>query len=319
MKKLLGIFILCMLLTPNITEAKKSTKFKMGQFYEGTVNWASGKTFELPRGQWEMIGKLRWQVGVITYAGYTLVQQEEGTLKGMIELTGMDSAAKWKADVDIFVYEAFFSNKTDGCYERSEYYLVKVYFRGASFNCFKVGHLDPQKETYNPDRNTVTYSSFNTAAFRKWVAEKNIKLPPIMLYSYHLFYAPPVNNWLVGSAIAIDPEFYGSPKTKFGTEESSEYHRANIYNYPEHKKYMNRWIATASKRQKRFEYEMGAKERHKLDLSEYGAYEVIKETKPKTKISNSNLTKDLKELNELYKEGVLTKEEFVKAKKKLLN
>ena len=33
----------------------------------------------------------------------------------------------------------------------------------------------------------------------------------------------------------------------------------------------------------------------------------------------SNLTKQLKTLNELYKSGALTKEEFTKAKKKLLN
>ena len=46
-----------------------------------------------------------------------------------------------------------------------------------------------------------------------------------------------------------------------------------------------------------------------------------KEKKKETKdtSSSSNLTEDLKELNKLYKEGVLTKEEFEKAKKKLLN
>ena len=38
-----------------------------------------------------------------------------------------------------------------------------------------------------------------------------------------------------------------------------------------------------------------------------------------TKTSDNNLTQQLKELNELYKSGSLTKEEFEKAKKKLLN
>ena len=42
-----------------------------------------------------------------------------------------------------------------------------------------------------------------------------------------------------------------------------------------------------------------------------------KETKDKS--SSSSLTEELKELNKLYKEGVLTKEELEKAKKKLLN
>jgi hypothetical protein len=38
-----------------------------------------------------------------------------------------------------------------------------------------------------------------------------------------------------------------------------------------------------------------------------------------TKTTSANLTEELKELNKLYEDGVLTKEEFGKAKKKLLN
>jgi len=43
------------------------------------------------------------------------------------------------------------------------------------------------------------------------------------------------------------------------------------------------------------------------------------ETKEKKTDSNNNLSEQLKDLNELYKSGALTKEEFEKAKKKLLN
>ena len=46
----------------------------------------------------------------------------------------------------------------------------------------------------------------------------------------------------------------------------------------------------------------------------------IEKKKTKTvKKSDQDITEKLKELNELYKSGVLTKEEFEKAKKKLLN
>jgi hypothetical protein len=37
------------------------------------------------------------------------------------------------------------------------------------------------------------------------------------------------------------------------------------------------------------------------------------------KVDDDNIVKKLKELNELYKSGVLSKEEFDKAKKKILN
>ena len=39
----------------------------------------------------------------------------------------------------------------------------------------------------------------------------------------------------------------------------------------------------------------------------------------KKSVDDDNIVKKLKELNELYKSGVLSKEEFDKAKKKILN
>ena len=45
----------------------------------------------------------------------------------------------------------------------------------------------------------------------------------------------------------------------------------------------------------------------------------VKNTKESKNVNDSNLVNNIKELNELYKSGVLTKEEFEKAKKKLLN
>ena len=45
----------------------------------------------------------------------------------------------------------------------------------------------------------------------------------------------------------------------------------------------------------------------------------IEKKEKKTKTTSASLTEELKELNKLYEDGVLTKEEFEKAKKKLLN
>ncbi len=80
---------------------------------------------------------------------------------------------------------------------------------------------------------------------------------------------------------------------------------------------MENWIKIAAQRHKSFEIAVRAKEHHKLNLSKYGVAETIEKTK--TTISSSGLTEELKELHDLYKEGVLTKEEFEKAKKKILN
>ena len=319
MKKFLGILILGLLLISNIAEAKKRTKFKMGQTYEGTIYWSGGSSVNLPAGEWKMVANWAWDVRTIIAKGVTLIQQEGNTLTGLIELTRVDTAGKYIADVNLWIYEALFSNKTDGCYERSEYYLLKKYLRGASFNCFKVRHVDPQKEVYNPDKDTYTFSSFNQSGMRLWIKKNNIKLPPIMLQSEHVFYAPPVGNWILAINYIIDPELHGGPKTEFGSEEMSEYHRSNINNYPNHKKYMDDWVIVAAKRHKKFEDEVGAKELHKLDLSEYGVGEIVEETKTTNITSGSGISDEIKELKKLYDEGVLTKEEFEKAKKKILS
>ena len=44
-----------------------------------------------------------------------------------------------------------------------------------------------------------------------------------------------------------------------------------------------------------------------------------KKEKIKNKVDDNNIVDQLNSLNELYKSGVLTKEEFEKAKKKILN
>ena len=76
---------------------------------------------------------------------------------------------------------------------------------------------------------------------------------------------------------------------------------------------MNKWIAISSEFHQNFEDMVNAKNNHKLNLDKY--YMEIK----KIKKMSGELTDQLNELNELYKTGALTKEEFAKAKKKLLN
>ena len=115
----------------------------------------------------------------------------------------------------------------------------------------------------------------------------------------------------------INPELNGASKTKFTTEETSEYHPANIHQYPDKKKYMEEWIKLSAQRHKLFEKGIGAKERHKLDLSEYGIGDVFQETQ--TTSSSLGLAEELKELDKLYKEGILTLKEFEKAKQKILD
>ena len=75
---------------------------------------------------------------------------------------------------------------------------------------------------------------------------------------------------------------------------------------------MEKWISIASKRHKIFEKNHKIRKYHALKLEKYinpdSDYE-----------DQSDVVDSLKKLNDLYKSDVLTKEEFEKAKKQLLN
>ena len=318
MKKLLGILVLGLILFATSADAltkTKKTKFKKGQLYEGTIIWEGGVTLKLPPGQWQMIASWGWSVSAVRANGVTLVLTEGNKLKAVVGFSHVDSGGKWIGYINDWLRSVFLVNKTDGCYERSEYYLVKRSVIGAAFNCLIIRHDDVMKELYSADKDAYKSSGYNQSQVKVWIRKNNIEIPKIMLSSDHLFYAPSVRNKVLGMGIAINPEYYWGPAIKFGSEESSEFHRANIDQYPDAKKFMENWVKTSAKRHKIFEKNVKAKNIHKLDLSKYGVAEAIEETKT----TSSNVTKELEKLNELYKSGAITKEEFDKAKKILLN
>ena len=78
---------------------------------------------------------------------------------------------------------------------------------------------------------------------------------------------------------------------------------------------MDDFVNAAAYEHAKFEEMVRAKSKHLLDLSEFeiDIEEPTKETK------SSDLVNELKKLNELYQEGALTKKEFEKAKRKLLD
>ena len=249
---------------------------------------------------------------MIRSEGVDLIQLEGNIIKAALSFGVLDTQGKWIGYLNQWIYENIFQNKYDGCYERSEYYLVKVFKKGASINCLIIRHDEPKKEIFQPDDPEDKVWS---AMWRKYLRENNVKLPPITVSSDHIYYAPVVQNKMIAYWYAIDPEFHGGPKSEFTSEESNEFHRSNIDKYPDHKKYMEDWVKKSAQRHKLFEEKVKAKSYHKLDLSEYVKGEIIEETKT----TSSGLTEELIELNKLYEEGVLTKEEFEKAKKKVLS
>ena len=56
-----------------------------------------------------------------------------------------------QSQIDPLIYSAQFKDPYDGCYERPEYYLVKVFQNGRSHNCMVIRHWDVVKQIHSPD------------------------------------------------------------------------------------------------------------------------------------------------------------------------
>ena len=139
-------------------------------------------------------------------------------------------------------------------------------------------------------------------------------MPKVGLFSNHFYFSRLKAGKWRALRYAIDPKILGAPKNKYVTEDSSEYHRNNIENFPEHKKIMQKWISISAHRHIEFEKIVKALDRHKLDLKDLSPLKSFS-----SKNSSIDIADEINKLNDLYKSGILTKEEFDKAKNKILN
>ena len=132
---------------------------------------------------------------------------------------------------------------------------------------------DPQtqKELDNFKPSDMWSVKFNKDKLRieKWINDNKVEYPKIMLWSGHLYFSRLTGGQAFSISYNIDPELLNSPKiTKF-TEETSEFHKNNIDNFPEHKKIMEKWISVAAKRHREFEKNVKIRKHHALDLNKY--------------------------------------------------
>tara|TARA_B110000027_G_scaffold55805_1_gene60459 strand:- start:39 stop:974 length:936 start_codon:yes stop_codon:yes gene_type:complete len=311
MKNILGIVVLSLLfLNLNYTYVK-AKKYKVNDIVENIFIVDKKFKIDLPNGKWVVA-----ETHIDNYYGliskiYRLVKLENNIIVEYIEIAQMKTAGIHEHIVNQAIREALFKNKYDGCYDREEYAVVKFYAKGSTHNCFWVGHSDVYKNLYNPDDPDLKIIN---SKFRRWVKNNNIQLPKVALFSNHAYFSRlAAGKWFLLSHV-INPKILNAPINKFINEETSEYHKYNIANYPEHKKIMEKWISISAQRHIEFESSIGAITRHRLNLNDLSPIK-----KKLNKNSSNKIIDQIQKLNELYKSGALTKEEFTKAKKKILN
>jgi len=308
MKKILSVVILYFILFTLNNEAD-AKKYKIGEIVENKFNFNKQFIMNLPKGKWTVIGRYNQDYYGIRGKVYTLVRIENKTILESIEIGELNTAGLFPTEISHAIYEVIFKNKYDGCYERPEYYLVKVFKKGSTHNCLIIKHSDVHKDFFTPDDPEVS-----NAFIKKWIRDNNIQLPKVGLRSFHAYYSRMVKGKWYLLTYGIDPIILNAPKNIFINEESSEYHKNNISNYPEHKKIMNKWVSISVQRHLEFENIVDALDRHKLDLNNLSPYKSLT-----SENSSSDIVDQINKLNNLYKIGALTKDEFEKAKSKILN
>ncbi len=304
MKKV--VFLLFFLL---IFETAMSKSYRIGDKITNEIKFYKKYKFELPQGNWTIADRYRYNNYGFLSKGYILLKIKNKKAEELLFVGEQVIPSKWVGYINPVINDIVFKNKYDGCYERPEYYLLKYFRKGSSFNCFWVYHLDTYKELFDPDDPELRgiYSQF-----KAWLRDNNIELPKVAVGSSHWYFSRLSGGKWFSIQHFMDPEAMGGPTNNFIDETNSEYHKNNISNYPEHEKFMNKVVTLGAIRHKQFELEVKAKEHHKLDLNEY------KNINNKSD-KNYEIISQLKKINDLYNSGILTEDEFKKAKSKILN
>jgi len=281
-------------------------RYKVNDVIENQFVMNKKFQLNLPEGKWTVVQSRGDNYYGLVSKIYLLVRLENNLAVESIEIAEMKTAGVFESSVNQAIYEAIFKNKYDGCYERPEYFVVKVYKKGSTHNCLVIDHSDVHKDFFTPDDREAS-----DAGVKKWIRDNNIQLPRVGLSSFHAYFSRlAAGKWYLLS-YGIDPKILSGPKNNFISEETSEYHKNNISNYPDHQKTMQKWVSISAQRHIEFENLIKVIERHKLDLGD------LSPSKSQlSKNSSNEIIDQINKLNILYKNGILTKDEFEKAKKK---
>ena len=281
-----------------------NTKLIKGNSYEGQIKWKFVK-FNLPKGNWIYYAKRGWNFYNFNGGCVFLISISKKIIMGHFEICHVDSGGKLRSQFGALLQGEWKNNEYGNCSFRPEFFYAKFKFKGASTNCFITRHINPKKELYFPDDPNT-----NTASLKKYIKDNDLIVPITLLQSESIYFSSRKDR-AYSVSIAINPEFYGAPKSLNGSVIKSEYHRGNIKKYPIKNKFIIDWTKQMSNEHKFLEKQMKANIDFKLDFGDIASV--------KNNDEDVNLVEQIKNLNELFKSGALTKEEFEKAKKKLLN
>lgn len=251
-----------------------------------------------------------WHVNAIQHK-FSLIfklNEENNDLISAVEIGEITGFRKWTGYLMPWIEALIFkpADNIDGCVERPYYHTFKRLKKGLFFNCYIVKHLDVQKRLYGSEKKTAG------RLIRKAVRDGKVSLPDILLVSEHLYFAFSKKDQLIFVNYYYNPKYFDNYKIIHSSQDESEFHRNNISRYPKAENTMKKFIKQSEYFHQDLEKIMKADEKRRI-------FTPLTKDKSKKVLSNKNkLTDEIIKLNQLYKSGILTKEEFEKAKKRVL-
>ena len=306
-KKLFLSIITILFFSQNISEA--AFKYKVGDKIYGDFKINDRTIIPLPEGEWKIIYRYGENIfrGIHGYL-ITLAQTSESNVVKLIEIEKIDSLSTIKGYITPLFIEEIFKPKRHGCIKRKYYTLLKYYkSSGISHNCVSIKHIDTNYEIYeNEDPNV------NMGYLINWVINNNLNFSDTYLAYDLSLYIPRITDRYISISFFESPQSFANYEPINNSEAQSEFHPQNIDQYPEAKRVMEEWISYIAYYHQSVENGLKLKDKYKLDFGNNVKFKSKKD-------DNEDVVEMLERLNNLYKSNVLTKDEFNKAKEKLLN
>jgi len=279
------------------TNAHTKWNYQSGDIVQGEVVFSKKDTFKLPPG--EFIVALNSREKEFKHLLVYQLDKKSGYVRWVINFyaTGHTQWQWW--------------NPGKFC-DRTNVYFIKKSKGNKKFACWMVNH----------SRSDISANEGFWAKVRDYEIANGIKGPDIYVYSLYE-YAKGPKLW--GAAYYYNPELDGVPKPKNLEWETNEFHKQRVMDYPKHEEFLKKYISVSAEFVDAFNTTHKIKNSSALSLnaSDYISNASINTggtaSSKKDKTSTSSLTEELKDLKELLDTGVITQDEFDKAKKKILN
>ena len=291
------LFSIIFILICSTSIAFSKWKYNPGDIVQGEIIFGKKDKFKLPPGEFTVgvIAREKEFKDIMLYQ----VDDNSGFVRWSLHLyaTGRTEWEWW--------------NPPEFC-ERTNVYFIKQAKANKAYSCWMVNH----------SRSDIGANKGFWAKVREYEIANKLKNADILVYSSYE-YSKGSKLW--GWSYFYNPELDGVPKAVNLEWDTSEFHKQRVMNYPKHEEFLKKFINISASYVDEFNRNRKIKDSSKLSLKVKenlsGSVSINSGSSVKTskKAKEGSVVEELKSLKDLLDSGAITKDEFDKAKKKLLN